>query len=113
MQGGDTREKVKELETAMEDRGLKICCKKTKHLKLGAGEDKMRLSEEVLGKVDEFMYLGSVIPGDGELETEIHLTIQSGWKNWKSVSGLLCDRKVKDKIKGQACKTMVRPAAIL
>ena len=34
--------------------------------------------------------------------------MQSGWKNWKRVSGVLCDRK----IKGKVYRTVVRPARV-
>ena len=35
--------------------------------------------------------------------------IQSGWKNWKRVSGLLCDRRLRLRVKGKVYKTVVRP----
>ena len=34
------------------------------------------------------------------------------WKNWKRVSGVLCDRKMKVKIKGKVYRTVVRPALV-
>ena len=36
--------------------------------------------------------------------------IQSGWKSWKRVSGILCDRRISLRIKGRVYKTVVRPA---
>ena len=36
--------------------------------------------------------------------------IQSGWKNWKRVSGILCDRRISLRVKGKLYKTVVRPA---
>ena len=36
--------------------------------------------------------------------------VQSGWKNWKRVSEVLCDRKMTVKITGQVYRTVVRPA---
>ena len=36
--------------------------------------------------------------------------IQSGWKNWKRVSGILCDRRINVRVKGKVYKTVVRPA---
>ena len=36
--------------------------------------------------------------------------IQSGWKNWKRVSGILCDRRISLRGKGKVYKTVVRPA---
>ena len=47
---------------------------------------------------------------DGELDAEVTHRGQSGWKNWKRVSGVLCDRRMNMKIKGKVYRTVVRPA---
>ena len=36
--------------------------------------------------------------------------LQSGWKNWKRVSGILCDRRISLRVEGKVYKTVVRPA---
>ena len=36
--------------------------------------------------------------------------IQAGWKNWKRISGILCDRRISLRVKGKVYKTVVRPA---
>ena len=36
--------------------------------------------------------------------------IQSGWKNWKRISGILSDRRISLRVKGKVYKTVVRPA---
>ena len=46
----------------------------------------------------------------GDLDAEITNRIQSGWKNWKRVSGILCDRRISLRFKGKVYKTVVRPA---
>ena len=38
--------------------------------------------------------------------------VQSGWKNWKRVSGVLGDRKMNVNIKGKVYRTVVRPALV-
>ena len=68
------------------------------------------LQVEVLKRVEKFKYLGSTVTEDGDLEAEITHKIQVGWKNWKKVSGVLCDRRVGIKLKGKVHKTVVRPA---
>ena len=57
-----------------------------------------------------FTYLGSTLAEDGELDAEVTHRVQSGWKNRKRVSGLLCDRIMNVKIKGKVYRTVVRPA---
>ena len=32
--------------------------------------------------------------------------IQSGWKNWKRASGILCDRRISLRVKGKVYKTV-------
>ena len=38
-----------------------------------------------------FTYLGSKLAEDGELDADVTHRVQSGWKNRKRVSGVLCD----------------------
>ena len=47
---------------------------------------------------------------EGELDAQVTHIVQSGWKNWKIVSGVLCDRRMNAKIKGTMYRTVVRPA---
>ena len=51
--------------------------------------------------VKTFTYLGSTLADDGELDAEVTHRVQSGWKNWKRVSGVLCDRRMNVEIKGR------------
>ena len=54
--------------------------------------------------------MGPTLAEDGELDAEVTHRVQSGWKNWKRVSGVLCDRRMNVKIKGKVHRTVVRPA---
>ena len=49
---------------------------------------------------------------DGELDAEVTHRVQSGLKNGKRVSGVLCDRKMNEKFKGNVYRTVVRPALV-
>ena len=49
---------------------------------------------------------------DGELDLEVTHRVQSVWKNWKRVSGVLCDRRMNVKIKGKVYRKVVRPALL-
>ena len=104
-------EKLEEWRREMESRGLKISRKKTEYLKLNGSENgEVNLQGEVLKTVEKFRYLGSTVAEDGDLEAEITHRIQAGWKNWKKVSGVLCDKRIGVKLKGKVHKTVVRPA---
>ncbi|XP_047475994.1 uncharacterized protein LOC125029859 [Penaeus chinensis] len=65
-----------------------------------------------LNRVREFKYLGSTVQSDGASDKEVGKRIQAGWNAWRKITGLLCDRRVKAKLKGRLFKTMVRPAML-
>ncbi|XP_063841023.1 uncharacterized protein LOC135089389 [Scylla paramamosain] len=46
----------------------------------------------------------------GEMEKEVNFRIQCGWNNWRQVSGVICDRRVPERVKGKVHKAVVRPA---
>ena len=61
-------------------------------------------------RVNTFKYLGATLAENGDLDAEMTHRIQSGWKNWKRISGILCDRRISLRVKGKVYKTVVRPA---
>ena len=95
----------------MEERGLKIGRKNTEYLGCNEHQDaEIHLQGETVKRVKIFTYLGSTFAEDGELGVEVTHRVQSGWKNWKTVSGVLCDRRMNVKIKGKVYRTVVRPS---
>ena len=52
----------------------------------------LHLHGETVKRVKTFTYLGSTLAEDGEVDAEVTRRVQSGWKNRKRVSGVLCDR---------------------
>ena len=66
----------------------------------------------VLKKVTNFKYLGSTLSSDGKLDQEVEKRIQAGWRNWKRLSGVLCDKRISARQKGKVHKMAVRPAMI-
>ena len=69
-------------------------------------------SNRNLKRVNPFKYLGATLADNGDLDVEMTHRIQSGWKNWKRVSGILCDRRIGLSVKGKLYKTVVRPVII-
>jgi len=63
-----------------------------------------------LNKVKSFKYLGSTVTGNGDLDSEVTHRMKEVWRDWKKVSGVLCDRRTTAKNKGMIYKTVVRPA---
>ena len=46
------------------------------------------------------------------MTTEISQRVSAAWRNWKRCSGVLCDRRMPLKLKGNVYKTVVRPAQL-
>ena len=117
---GETREGVEmileEWRRALESRGLRISRTKTEYMRCShqvQGQQRgIRLGGEDIKTVGCFKYLGSTMVVDGGEELEITRRIQAGWKNWRDVSGVLCDRRMPVKLKGKVYKTVVRPAML-
>ena len=66
----------------------------------------IQLQGETVKRVKTFTYLGSTLAEDGELDAEVTHRVQSGWKNWNGVSGVLCNRRMNVKIKGMVYRTV-------
>ena len=98
--------KLEEWRRAMEERGLKISRRKTEYLGCNEHQDaEIHLQEETVKRVKTFTYLGSTLAEDGELDAEVTHRVQTGWKNWKRVAGVLCDTRMNMKIKGKVYRT--------
>ena len=98
----------------MEDRGMRVSRKKTEYLCLEIQKEAgtVKMQGEELNWVEECKYLGSTVQADGGAEKEVVKRVQAGWRAWKKVTGIMCDRTVLDKIKGRLYKVMVRPAML-
>ena len=77
----------------MEHRGLKINRKKTVYLRfnvdrdLDDGNSDVNIQGENLERINTFKNLGATLAENGDLDAEMTHRIQSGWKNWKRISG--------------------------
>ena len=102
---------------AMEGRWLKINRKKTVYLRFILdgnldGNSDINVQGENLERMNTFKYVGATLAENGDLDTETTHRIQSGWKNWKRISGILCDRRISFRVKGKVFKTVVRLAMV-
>ena len=103
--------KLEQWRKALEDRGLRISRKKTEYLRFNEDQDSEIYMEGVrLNRLENFKYLGSKVASNGNMDAEITHRVQAGWRNWRKMSGVLCDGEINVKLKGKVYKTVVRPA---
>ncbi|XP_067123187.1 uncharacterized protein [Centruroides vittatus] len=100
----------------LEGRGLRVSRSKTVYMCSGkvdgARERDLELRGDVFRKVNTFKYLGSTVAEDGGVDKEVTGRIQAGWRNWRDMSGVLCDKRVPLRLKGKVYRVVVRPAML-
>ncbi|KAE8718525.1 Zinc finger family protein, putative isoform 1 [Hibiscus syriacus] len=104
--------------TALEEKGLRINIEKTKYLCSNFSgnqndEDvEVCIEGHVLPSKDCFKYLGSMIHKDGGVDDDVTHRIKAGWIKWRAAIGVLCDKKVPQKLKGKFYRMSIRPALL-
>ncbi|KAM1321398.1 hypothetical protein PS2_014084 [Malus domestica] len=78
----------------------------------GQNELGVRIGDQEIPKSNRFCYLGSILQKNGELDGDLNHRIQAEWMKWKSVSGVLCDRRRPLKLKGKFYRTAIRSAML-
>ena len=70
------------------------------------------LDGQVVAHKDTFWYLGSMLQKDGDIDEDVRHRILAGWLNCRQASGVLCDRRVPQKLKGKFYSTALHPAML-
>jgi hypothetical protein len=75
-------------------------------------EGDVSLKGQVVAKKDTFRYLGSMLRKDGGIDEDVRHRISAGWLKWRQASGVFCDKRVPQKLKGKFYRTVIRPAML-
>jgi hypothetical protein len=51
-----------------------------------------------------------MLQSEGEIDEDVSHRIRVRWVKWRQVSGILCDKKVPNKLKDKFYRTAIRPA---
>jgi hypothetical protein len=70
------------------------------------------LEGQVVAKKDTFWYLESMLQKDGDIDEDVRHRISAGWLKWRQASGILCDKKVPQRLKGKFYRMAIRPAML-
>jgi hypothetical protein len=75
-------------------------------------EGDVSVDGQVVAKNDTFRYLGSMLQKDGDIDEDVRHRIPAGWLKWRQAFGVLCDKRVSQKLKGKFYRTAIRPTIL-
>jgi hypothetical protein len=75
-------------------------------------EGDVSLEGQVVPRKDTFRYLGSMLQRDGDIDADVSHRIKAGWMKWRQAFGILCDKRVPQKLKGKFYRTTIRLAML-
>ncbi|KAG2591218.1 hypothetical protein PVAP13_5NG436140 [Panicum virgatum] len=102
---------------ALESKGFRLSRTKTEYIMCDFGASRheggdVSLDGQVVAHKDTFRYLGSILQKGGDIDEDVRHRISAGWLKWRQASGVLCDRRVPQKLKGKFYRTAIRPAML-
>ena len=101
----------------MEFKYFRLSRTKTEYMRCDFGtitreEEDISLEGQTVPRKDTFRYLGSMLQRDGDIDEDVSHIIKVGWMKWRQASGILCDKRVPQKLQGKFYKTSIRPAML-
>jgi hypothetical protein len=75
-------------------------------------DEDVSLGVQVVPKKDTFRYLGLMLQRDGDIDEDVSHRIKAGWMKRRQASGVLCVKRVPQKLKGKFYRTTIRPAML-
>ena len=101
----------------LESKGFRLSRTKTEYMRCdfsvtGHEEGDVSLDGQVVAKKDTFPYLGSMLQKDSDIDEDVRHRILAGWLKWRQASGVLCDKRVPQKLKGRFYRTAIHPAML-
>jgi hypothetical protein len=88
---------------ALESKGFRISKTKTEYMMCdfsmtGHEDGVVSLNGQLVAKKETFRYLGSMLQKDGDIDEDVRHRISVSWLKWRQDFGVLCDKKVPQKV---------------
>ncbi|VDO61015.1 unnamed protein product [Heligmosomoides polygyrus] len=110
---GELEQEVQAWCDRLERFGLKLNVKKTEHLTTDVTESSsIKVNGIELPRTSVSKYLGSAIASAGKLMAEVNSRVSAAWSKWRSLTGVLCDRKIPERLKSKIYRAFVGPVAM-
>ena len=75
-------------------------------------EGDVSLEGQIVSKKDTFRYLKSILQRDGDIDADVSHRIKAGWFKWRQASGILCDKRIPQKLKDKFYRTAIGPTIL-
>ena len=111
---GEVEGRFESWKYALEGGGVEVSESKTECLCMngGNGDETVKMENTRVPGVKGFGCLGSAVQESGDCEREVGRRVRGGWSVWRSVSGVVCDRRLPAGVKGKLCSSVVGPAMV-
>ncbi|KAJ8706721.1 hypothetical protein PYW07_012799 [Mythimna separata] len=105
--------KVNIWKDTLENGGQGLNVAKNEYMSCGSTDANIiRIGSDLITKSDTLRYLGSVLHKSGNVDDNVQARIGAAWAKWREVTGVLRDRKMPLKLKGQIYKCIIRPVLL-
>ena len=86
---------LEKLRKTLDDNGLKISRDKATFLTTAENLHVNKLGRQSVSETKEFKYLGSTVDQKRDTPVDVKRRIQSGWRNWRKLTWVLCNFLIK------------------
>ena len=93
---------------------MKVSRSKTAYLCVNGRNDEetVKMENTKVPRIKKFKCLGSTMQESGSCERKIKRRVQAGWNGRRKVSGIICDRRLPDRVNRKVYSSVVRPKMI-
>ncbi|EYC09782.1 hypothetical protein Y032_0059g3051 [Ancylostoma ceylanicum] len=93
--------------------GLHLNFMETEYLTTDEHESgSIKIDDKDLPRAATFKHLGSIVSSDGSISHQIIAPINAAWLKWRSLTGVLCDENIPDRLKSKIYQSVVRPVTL-